>query len=146
MSDAAIALIESYQPCFQSHSYRAKWASWLENLSNVDKHRHLYVTLGATSGGLWSHGVPFDARSVIHNGPIESGTLVASIEKAYADVDFGFFGDIAFANPGPASDEVVYPTLFGLEALVETVLKDFGSRFFPTPLPSSRSTRRRGSV
>jgi hypothetical protein len=146
MSDPAIALIKSYQPCFQTHPYRAKWASWLDTLCNLDKHRHLYVTLAATSGGMWSQPIPYDARWFIHNGPIANGTVMASIEKAHADVDFGFFGDIAFGNPGPASDEVVYPTLIALGIFVETVLQDFGLRFFPMPLPSSRRTRRRGSI
>jgi hypothetical protein len=146
MSDPAIALIKSYQPCFQTHPHRAKWASWLDNLCNLDKHRHLYITLAATSGGLWSHPIPYDARWFIHEGPIENGTVVASIEKTHADVDFGFFGEIAFGKPGPASGEAVYPTLIALGIFVETILQDFGSRFFPMPLPSSRRTRRRGSI
>jgi len=146
MSAPAIALIKSYQPCFQTHPYRAKWASWLENLCNLDKHRHLYVTFAATAGGMFSRPIPYEARWFIHEGPIENGTMVASIEKAHADVDFGFFGDIAFGNPGPANDELVYPTLQALGLFVETVLEDFGSRFFPVPLPSSRRTRRAGSI
>ena len=71
---------------------------------------------------------------------------MASIDQANADVGFGFFGDVAFANPGPASDEVVFGTLIALGILVETVLQDFGTQFFTSPLPSSRRTRRRGSV
>ena len=146
MSNPAIALIKSYQPCFQTQPYKAMWASWLENLCNVDKHRHLHITLAASNGGMFSHPIPFGARWVIHEGPIENGTVMASIEKADADVDFGFFGDVAFANPGPASDEVVYNALIALGIFVEGVLQDFGARFFVSPLPSSRRTRKRGSV
>ena len=38
MSRLAIALIKSFQPCFQNHPYRAKWASWLEAQTST---RHL---------------------------------------------------------------------------------------------------------
>jgi hypothetical protein len=144
MSDPAIALIKTYQPCFQTHIYKAKWASWLESLCNIDKHRHLYLTLAGTSGGLWSHPVPYGARWHIHEGPIEDGTVVAALETD-ADVGFGFFGDVAFGDPGPACNELVYPGLIALGVFVESVLEDFGSRFFDPPLPSWRRTRRRGS-
>ena len=146
MSDPAIALIKSYQPCFQTYYYQAQWASWLENLCNLDKHRHLHITLAGTTGGLWSHPIPFDCRHYIHQGAIKDGTVVASIEKAHSDVDFGFFGDIAFADPGPAAHELVFPTLIALHVFVDLVLRDFGSRFFSVPLPSWSRTRRQGSI
>jgi hypothetical protein len=146
MRNDAIALIKSCQPCFETHFYRGKWASWLENLCNVDKHRHLHITLAATSGGLFSQAVPYGARWHVHEGPIEDNTVMATLEQPNADVDFGFVGDVAFVNPGPASDEAVYPTLIALGVLVESILNEFGVKFFPQPLPSWRRTRRPGSV
>lgn len=146
MSDPAVALIKCYQPCFQTHHYLGLWASWLEGLSNIDKHRHLHVTLSAANGGLFSHSVPFDARWFIHAGSIEADTELARIEEAYSDVEYGFFAEVAFAKSSPAGDQPIGPTLRCFEALVERILRDFGNRFFIRPLPAIGRSRRKGFV
>jgi hypothetical protein len=149
MSDPAIALIRSCQPCFETHHYRALWGSQLEALSNIDKHRHLYLTLAATTGGLFSQTIPFGSKWYVHQGPINENapTVMATIEtKTDTDMEYGFFGDVTFGDPGPACNEAVYPALMSFGVFVEGLLNDFGAKFFSSPLPSWRRTRRPGSV
>jgi len=146
MNCQAVALIKEYQPCFQTQHYLGLWASWLEALSNIDKHRHAYITLSGANGGLFSHPVPFAARWSIHQGSIEANTELARIEEAHSDVEYGFFAEVAFAKGEPAADEMVTQTLRGLEVLVERILTDFGNRFFSQPLPTISRGRHRGFI
>ena len=58
MSPATKAIIKAQQPCFSTHLYRRQQFLWIDELCNVDKHRHLYLTQAATGGGLFNQGLP----------------------------------------------------------------------------------------
>jgi hypothetical protein len=120
MSKTAIALIEETQPCFGRNPHRNKLLAWLDGLHNVDKHRHLNLTVAATIGGLWFPGLPVVAHEevFIYEGPVEDGTELARVPQKYAYVQFAPATDVAFGDGTPASGESVFAVLIGIRELL----------------------------
>lgn len=129
MSDTARALVESEQPCYNRHPYRKQNFTFLEELSNVDKHRHLNLVQTATLGGFFSRGLPITAQSdvFIHEGPIERDTILARFPKTYAQVHFYPVIDVAFGQGTSAAGEPVFNTLLDFGFLIEDTVKMFFS-------------------
>jgi hypothetical protein len=122
MTREAKAFVEAEQPCFGVNPYRNKWYAWLDDLCNVDKHRHLYLLGPGTLGGLFNPGIPHGADWFIHKGPVEDGTILASIDREHADVQFGAAVDVVFSKGTLAEGESVGGTLKGFEVLVHQAL------------------------
>lgn len=131
MSDEAKALIEQTQPCFGRNPHRNKVLTWLEALHNVDKHRHLNLTVAATIGGLWSPGLPVTApeETFIYEGPIQEKTELARVPEKYAYVEFRPALDVAFGDGTPAAGQSVLYVLIAIRELLDPLVTQFHSFF-----------------
>lgn len=121
MSDGAKTAIKDLQPCFGRNAHR-NFTLWnLENLNNVDKHRHLNVVAAATAGGSWD-GIKGDV--FLHDGPLEDGTVVARYGAENVNVYFGLVLDVAFrdAEPPGGIDSLVSAILVGCDHLIGSVI------------------------
>lgn len=96
----AQAILKSEQPGGGRNPVRAQWLLWLDDLWNVDKHRHIYTTVSATNMTMFNPPLPLRSRDevFIHHGPIERGTVVASVPAEYAYVDLIFVAGLAFGQ------------------------------------------------
>lgn len=124
--------VRDLQPCFETHPYRRKMLAWLEELNNLDKHRHLHLAVASTEGGMWSYGLPMDSanETFIYRGPIEEDTVIARVHEKHMNVDFGFFGELAFQSGHMAWGEGVFSTLIGFRELTRRVVEEFTGKFF----------------
>jgi len=128
MSDYARTLVKSVQPCFGSNPHTNEWLSWLEDLTNIDKHRHLNLVVAGVGGVM---GIPPGA--FVHNGPIDDGTVMARFPKAYAHMQIdGWFYEVALSE-GPAIGETITSLTSALRLVTSNMLKLFGGFFPPRP-------------
>jgi hypothetical protein len=129
MNAAAIARIQDLQPCYGRNPYRSRMLLLLEDLNNIDKHRHLHLITITGTGGLWApDGIPrAETRWFIYQGPIEEGTILARLAGEYVDVNFAPAHDVAFADAPPLSipGTLVAYVLIGIRDLVERIVNDF---------------------
>lgn len=125
ISKEARAYIKSEQPCYRGGGSRSQHLSFLEELNNVDKHRHLHLVTASSSGGLWSPGLPVEAASddrvFVLDGPVEDGTVVARVPGEYAYVNFSFLPDIAFGE-GKPKEQSVRLVLTTCKVVVESII------------------------
>ena len=130
MHDDAVAAIKDIQPCYgrNRHWNRTLWA--LETLGNIDKHRHVNLLVTSTSGAFWSHGLPVDARTFMHYGPLEDGQVVAKVPGEHADVDLHLRPYVAFGEAERFSRESIEQVLFAIITIVGDVVRCFHHRFF----------------
>ena len=120
----AVDLIKSFQPCHTQHLYFGPSLLRLENLGNVDKHRHFNLLTAATAGGFWSRPLPLGAvdEVFIAEGPVKQGTVVASVPKQYADVGFSIVPDVAFDEAASGVEKSVEAVLEGIEDVVDHIV------------------------
>jgi hypothetical protein len=125
---AAVALIKETQPCFGWNRHRNETLLKLENLDIADKHRHLNLTVTATSGGWWLPGLPITAPDevFIYEGPVDEHKELARVPQKYSYVQFAPVFDIAFGTGTPAVGEIVLMVLISIrEVLAAHVLPPF---------------------
>lgn len=105
----AQAIIEGLQPDERPHRHGRRQLALLNDLSNVDKHRHLILTgvNGAITNMTLDGYKPVIERYIARKVPIVNGAVIARVKiegKPRSDVtmhaDFGF--DVAFADEWPA--------------------------------------------
>ena len=131
MDDRAKTIIKFEQPCFTRHNYHGRMFTLLELLCNIDKHRHLHLVQAATGGGFFDPPQPVksDSEIFIHDGIVESNTILARFPRPYSDVNFFPAFDISFGEI-PAQGELVYRTLYRFGFLLQHTIGLFNS-FFP---------------
>jgi hypothetical protein len=136
MSKPMKAAIKKLQPCYRNSAFRDPILWALESLGNIDKHRHFNLTLCASDGGIWIPGLPVwsDNKVFIYSGPIEDGTVLASVPQEYMDVDFHPAYGIAFDQGWPTAREV----LFGINEIVAGIIETFALAFFETSISLQR--------
>lgn len=124
----AVALIKDFQPCHTQHHYWGPSLWHLETLGNVDKHRHFNLLTAATAGGFWNPVLPVGASDVVFiaEGPVERGTVVASVPERYAYVDFSFVPDVAFDEAPAPADDSVDGVLMGIDSIVAHIVDELG--------------------
>lgn len=132
MSGEATTMLTKEQPCCGPRSLRKGYLALLAELDNVDKHRHLYVTITATDGGLFSEPLPLDifTQGFIHSGPIHDGTLLAQTPKGHHHLEFTPAFDIAFGPGMPAEGKSVRGALGFIDYIVGDILNQFDQAFF----------------
>jgi hypothetical protein len=131
MSDRARALIKSVQPCFGVNPVTNEWLSWLENLTNIDKHRHLNAVTAGLAGAFFSPMMP--PGTFVYEGGANEGTILARVPKAYPDVNLSsYFQEVALSE-GPAADEGITLVTSALRSVTESTLRLFAG-FFPPRL------------
>lgn len=146
MHPDAVAIIKREQPCFGTHSHLMEAYTWLDDLWNVDKHRHLYAPQAGTGGGFFYPGLPMNADWFVHNGSVNAGTVLASVSIEHQDVDFAPMKEIVLGDGVLAVGESAYQLMFSMDSLVNGTLAMFG-HLFPdrdasrdAPRPSSSNT------
>lgn len=132
MSTQTKELVDWYQPIHGKYP-NGHWLALLSELDNIDKHRHLYVTLTATNGGSYT-GVRLRNMSlpewVINTGPIEKDTVLARIPKGYGEVDFTPTFSINLAAGLPGQEQPLFSILRGFELITNGIVNDFERKFF----------------
>lgn len=126
----AVAAIKQLQPCFGTNPYRVKWLEWIEELTVIDKHRHLHLFTAGTEGGFFRPGVPRGSTWTIASGRVEDGTEMARLSGQNPDVNFLPAIGVAFRPGGPVGDdESVRMAFYGIREMVKIILEEF-SVFF----------------
>ena len=120
-------MLTNEQPCCGPRSLRKGYLALLAELDNVDKHRHLYVTVTATGGGFFSEPLPLDifTQGFIHSGPIHDGTLLAQTPKGYQHLEFTPAFEVAFGPGMPAQGLLVRDVLGFFDYIVGDILSQF---------------------
>ena len=131
----AQAEIERVQPCNRTDKTKPHFLSVLRDLSNIDKHRRLVLSLAQASDvtiSLAGRGIP--TGTVIRSdfrGPLNEHTKVAfwsfipAIEPPDMDVQCNFEIDVKFGEDGPAPNRQILGILRQIHNYV-------GDTVFPT--------------
>lgn len=90
------AILDQAQPYNRANPPQDAALWLLNNLCNIDKHRHLHVTLSVMRAAV-AYGGPWQVLRA-HHGPIDKRTELLAVAKMHAHVDPTFLLDVAFAE------------------------------------------------
>jgi hypothetical protein len=131
MSDQAKKIIENEQPINAKNQIRGNRLALLKELDDIDKHRHIHITLTAIDGGVFVPGLPVLVGTsnsyFIHTGPIIDKTILARIPKEYKNVNFIPSFDISFESGVSCEGESVISILIAFDQLVAEIINRFDS-------------------
>lgn len=131
MSAQTKAIIDSEQPLKARNKIRGNRLALLKKLDDIDKHRHIHITLTATDGGMFIPGFPMQVgisnNYFIHTGPIYGETVLARIPNGYETVNFIPSFNISFGPGVSCEGESVVSTLIALDQLVAEIINRFDS-------------------
>lgn len=129
MSAQAKAIIDSEQPLNAKNPTRGGLLALLNDLDIIDKHRHIYVTLTATDGGMFIPGLPVQVGIkgdyYVHEGPVDENTVLARIPKGYEDTNFVPAFSLSFGPSIPGQGESVRYILIAFDQLVADIINRF---------------------
>jgi hypothetical protein len=131
MTDEMVGAIERWQPWRVPNPPAAPLA-WLQALSNIDKHRHLHLTVAAVIGTMFDPPLPEFV-------PTYSGSLEAPVELARFPQRLGRVGGspligVAFTGSAPYVKYTVHGALLLVLKDVRRVVESFeGSHPASTP-------------
>ena len=129
----AQALIRSEQPGLGRNPHRAQLLVWLDDLWNVDKHRHIYTTVSSTNTTMFDRPLPPGAgpEVFIHEGTVKFGTVVATVPARYSEANLIFQAGVSF-GPGVSSEGRNVSTSFSeFDYLVGDIIERLRPAFPP---------------
>lgn len=134
MSKKARTMIRDLQPCFGPNPNRNDVLSWLEDLCNTDKHRHLNLVAASQEGGFFTKELPIGSYpTYAAGGPVENGTELAWLDgltQDDPDMHFRPMVDVAFGDESAAPLESVALTIAKMYEVVTQTIAAFRSEFF----------------
>ena len=129
MSLEAKTIIDSEQPWKARNPRRGETLKLLSELDNIDKHRHIHVTLTATNGGLFDPGLPLQVgvsgNWFIHTGSVDDGTVLARIPTGHEGLRFIPDFGLSFGPGTPGEGESVTGTMIAFDQLVADIINGF---------------------
>ena len=134
MNPGAQKLIEQMQPCSSDYMVKLSPLSWLERLSNIDKHRHPLAAgmvrshTGVKVSGLKGRFEVLPSKIKYTTGAFEDGAVIARLrvvplgEPSNVNLDLDTSYDVAFAKEGPGQGAPVVQVLEGIRDYIRDVV------------------------
>jgi hypothetical protein len=124
MSESVRTKIEELQPYNAGDTMDTQhFLGLLNTLGNIEKHRHFNLIAASVDLAVFNVDDALLAKSFIHQGPVEDGTILATAEGKVHVKFLTAFG-IAFGQGGVAAGEIVDEVLIRIELAVQDVLYD----------------------